>query len=258
MSYVMTLRLPDGATLGRPARAAAGVLEVTVNDVADIPALRAEVAELGGEVVTENGSTSPVLGRGVGAGRWCVMLPSKMLGTSVQGARSCGTACICGLRLAGVEVIKPRLARASRVPGLATTREGFIVVAADLAAALVEQRLTEGVEILTVSGSAGVRLLLPNRQLVGGCAGRGGCAVCGREVAVIGGVSVGVPSRYSLQPAAVIPPGEGWAWHPAMTQQVVAISPGVREALLRLGAEFAAIPLRDVSRDEAWLAKEYR
>lgn len=61
MSYVMTIRLPDGATLKRPAREAAGLLEVTVadDDVAGIPDLRADVAELGGEVVTENGSTSP-------------------------------------------------------------------------------------------------------------------------------------------------------------------------------------------------------
>ena len=75
---------------------------------------------------------------------------------------------------------------------------------------------------------------------------------------MIGGISVGVPARYSLQPAADIPPGEGWAWHPAMAQQIAVVSPGVREALVRLGADFAAIPLRDVTRAEAWLAKEYR
>ena len=84
MSYVMTIRLPDGATLKRPAREAAGLLEVTVadDDVAGIPDLRADVAELGGEVVTENGSTSPRPGTEVGEGRWCVLLPSKVLATT--------------------------------------------------------------------------------------------------------------------------------------------------------------------------------
>ena len=260
MSYVMTIRLPDGATLKRPAREAAGLLEVTVadDDVAGIPDLRADVAELGGEVVTENGSTSPRPGTEVGEGRWCVRLPSKGLATTVKGAQNRSTACACGLPLAGVIVAEPRLTGRSPVPGLACTREGFVVVTADVAGALAEEGLTEGVEVFTVDGSAGVRLLVPTRQLVGGSAGRGGCAVCGREPAVIGGISVGVPARYSLQPAADIPPGEGWAWHPAMAQQIAVVSPGVREALLRLGADFAAIPLRDVTRAEAWLAKEYR
>ena len=106
MSYVMTIRLPDGATLKRPAREAAGLLEVTVadDDVAGIPDLRADVAELGGEVVTENGSTSPRPGTEVGEGRWCVLLPSKVLATTVKGAQNRSTACACGLPLAGVIV----------------------------------------------------------------------------------------------------------------------------------------------------------
>lgn len=132
------------------------------------------------------------------------------------------------------------------------------MVTADVAEALQDQGLAEGVEVLSVRGSAGVRLLVPTRRLVGGAAGRGGCVECGREPAVIGGVSVAVPARFSRQPAADLPPGQGWAWHPAMTQQVAVVSPGVRDALIGMGAEVATIPLRDVTEDEAWLPEEYR
>ena len=84
MSYVMTIRLPDGATLKRPAREAAGLLEVTVadDDVAGIPDLRADVAELGGEVVTENGSTSPrpgTEGDAVQIGQGCLVFVEQGL-----------------------------------------------------------------------------------------------------------------------------------------------------------------------------------
>ena len=260
MSYVMTIRLPDGATLSRPAREAAGLFEVTLadGDLAGIPALRAEVADLGGDVVTENGATAPSSGTVMGGDRWAVLLPARAVSTTVEGVTRRSTACTCGLPLAGVEVAEPRLARRSPVPALASTREGFVVVTADVAGALQDQGLAEGVEVLAVGGSAGVRLLLPTRRLAGGAAGRGGCVECGREPAVIGGVSVAVPARFSRQPAAVLPPGQGWAWHPAMTQQVAVVSPGVRDALIGLGAEVSTIPLRDVTQDEAWLPEEYR
>lgn len=260
MSYVLTIRLPKGAALSRPAREAAGLVEVIVadDDLAGIPALRAEVADLGGDVVTENGATTPSSGSEIGGDRWAVLLPARTVSITVDGVKRRSTACTCGLLLAGVEVVEPRLAHRSPVPALARTREGFVVVTADVAAALQDQGLAEGVEMLSVRGSAGVRLLLPTRRLVGGAAGRGGCVECGREPAVIGDVSVAVPARFSLQLAADPPPGQGWAWHPAMTQQVAAVSPGVRDALIGMGAEFATIPLRDVTEDEAWLPKEYR
>lgn len=260
MSYVMTIRLPEGAALRRPAREAAGLVEVIVadDDLAGIPELRAEVADLGGDVVTENGATTPSSGRETGGDRWSVLLPDRAVSTTVNGVQRLSTACTCGLPLAGVEIEEPRFARRSPVPVLARTRDGFVVVTADVAVALQDQGLTEGVEVLSVGGSAGVRLLLPTRRLVGGAAGRGGCVQCGREAAVIGGVDVAVPARFSLQPAAVLPPGQGWAWHPAMTQQVAVVSPGVRDALIEMGAEVATTALRDVTQDEAWLPEEYR
>lgn len=260
MSYVLTIRLPHGAALSRPAREAAGLVEVTVADdeLAGIPALRAEVADLGGDVVTENGSTAPSPGRGDDGDRWAVLLPSRTVATTVAGVQAHSTTCTCGLPLAGVEVVEPRFARRSPVPTLAATREGFVVVTADVAAALEDQALTEGVEVLPVGGAAGVRLLLPTRRLVGGATGGAGCVECGREPAVIGGATVAVPARFSRQPAADPPPGQGWAWHPAMAQQVAVVSPGVRDALVAIGAEVATIPLWDVTADEAWLPEEYR
>jgi hypothetical protein len=101
-----------------------------------------------------------------------------------------------------------------------------------------------------------VRIVLPERRLRAGSPDEAGCPTCGREEVLISGVPTAVPARYSWQFQGVAPVGDGWAWHPTMSQRGPLIGPKVRSALIASAAQFEAIGLRTGA--DGWLAKEYR
>jgi hypothetical protein len=258
MSYVLTLSLPADAVLSVPVRRYADLVSVSLPDadVARLPGLRAEIAAARGEILTENGATAPQSAESLAGDAWSVLLPSVAAGTGVTGARNVAERCACGLSLAAVGLDAPAVKARARVRSVTRSTEGFILLAADLAAALEDAGLAVGAQFLTPKRSPGVRIVLPERRLLAGSPEEAGCPTCGREEALIAGVRRAVPARYSWQFQGVAPTGDGWAWHPLMSQQGPLIGPRVRAALLAAAAQFESIPLRTGA--DGWLAKEYR
>jgi len=259
MSYILTLTLPADAELSVPVRRIriADLAEVSLPDadVARLPDLRAEIAAARGEILTENGSTAPQSAASLAGDAWSVLLPSVTAGT-LAGARNAAEPCACGLPLAAVGLDEPAVNSRARVRPVAQSTNGFVLLAADLAAALEDAGLAVGARFLTPKRSTGVRIVLPERRLLAGSPEEAGCPTCGREEALIGGVRSAVPARYSWQFQGVAPAGDGWAWHPLMSQRGPLIGPKVRSALIASAARFDSIPLRTGA--SGWLAKEYR
>lgn len=258
MSYLLTATLPADAELSVPVRRIriADLVEVSIPDadVARLPDLRAEIAAARGEIITENGSTAPQSAESLAGDAWSVLLPSVIAGT-VAGARNAAEPCACGLPLAAVGLDEPAVSSRARVRPVTQSTNGFVLLAADLAAALEDAGLAVGARFLTPKRSAGVRIVLPERRLLAGSPEEVGCPTCGREEALIAGVRTAVPARYSWF-HGVAPAGDGWAWHPAMSQKVALIGPKVRSALIAVAARFDSTPLRTGA--SGWLAKEYR